>query len=100
MKPCAKKIEDLLDTLPYAANAVYRFVSRYKQEHDGCSPTLEEICTGCGVSSKSVASALLRQLEEKGLIGFARTRDGSGRALGITISGGHWQPPQLRTEVL
>ena len=57
-------------------DAVLAFLRHFKADHR-YSPSVREIVAGCGLSSTSVASAHLEQLEAQGLIsrepGRART---------------------------
>jgi len=45
-----------------------RFVTGYIEAHDGIAPTMDDICLGLGLRSKSNASALIERLEVRGLI--------------------------------
>lgn len=74
-----------------AAMRVYRFVVRYKQRHDGCSPSLREIVGRLNLSSTSMAAYYLDMLEVDGLI---RRSDIDGVASRcIEIVGGRWIAP-------
>lgn len=69
---------------------VLAFVVRFKAEHCGDSPSLEEIAAGVGVVSRSTVFMHLQSLERHGLI--VRPR---GDARRIGIPGAVWTPPQL-----
>lgn len=74
-----------------AAMRVYRFVVRYKQRHDGCSPSLREIVERLNLSSTSMAAYYLAMLEVDGLV---RRPDIDGVASRcIEIVGGRWIAP-------
>lgn len=47
---------------------VLKFVIRYKSEHNGNSPSYEEIMAGCKIKSKSHVSGILDELENDGLL--------------------------------
>lgn len=68
---------------------LYQYIVNYKRRFDGNSPTRREICEDCGISSTSVATYKLHQLEAAGLIKLA-----AGRAGHISVVGGEWIPPQ------
>jgi SOS-response transcriptional repressor LexA len=68
---------------------VYRYIVAYKRVHDGCAPTIRDICDACNISSTSVAAYYLRQLEAAGRIEWQ-----GGAARTIEVVGGRWQPPQ------
>jgi SOS-response transcriptional repressor LexA len=69
-----------------AAERIFWYVVRYKLEHDGCSPSFEEIAGAVGgVSSTSAVSYNLDKLEEAG-----RLRMASGRNRSIQVVGGRW----------
>jgi SOS-response transcriptional repressor LexA len=59
-----------------------RFIQRYQSEHEGQSPTLQEIAAGLGLKGRSNAQAFVAALEKQGLL----TRD-SSVARGITLTG-------------
>jgi len=76
------------------AEDVLRFIVRFKQENDGNSPTMREICDGCGIPSLSHLDVILNKLDEAGWI----QREGGKR--GIRVAGGSWsyqQPACVRT---
>lgn len=64
---------------------VYGFVCRYKETHDGNSPSLRDIVTELGLSSTSVANYHLMRLENDGRIEIVH---GSTRQ--INVIGGKW----------
>lgn len=72
---------------------VLAFVVRFKVEHCGDSPSLEEIAAGVGVVSRSTVFMHLQSLERHGLI--VRPR---GDARRIGIPGAVWTPPQTQVE--
>jgi len=65
--------------------SVMEFIIRFKKEHDGVGPTVDEICAACGIPSKSHANYILEKLEDGG-----RIRRGEGFARMIMIPGGQW----------
>lgn len=73
------------------ALAVLDFVIRFKEQHCGDSPSLEEIAAGLGLASRSTVLVHLLALERHGLI----TRSSRGDARRIGIPGATWTPPQL-----
>ena len=72
-----------------ATELVYRYIIQHKRPHDGCAPTIRDICEACSISSTSVAAYYLRQLEAAGRIEWQ-----GGAARTIEVVGGRWQPPQ------
>lgn len=66
---------------------VMHYIIRYKEVHDGLSPTMREIMVGCGMFSTSHVDYYLQQLEEMDLI------KRSGRR-GIQVIGGVWLKPE------
>lgn len=63
-------------------NDVLKFVIRYKAEHNGNSPSYDEIVDACGVW-KSQVGGILGRLEKNGLLESEGTR-------GIKIPGSKW----------
>ena len=63
---------------------VLEFLKQYKSNHDGCSPTYQQIAEGCRLASPSVASYHLGKLDAAGLI-----RMTTGRR-DIEVVGGQW----------
>lgn len=70
---------------------IYDFILNFKQDHDGVSPTVLEICSGCEIRSSSVVCHCLTTLE---LLGMVKCGYGTGRrSRMISIPGGRWVPP-------
>jgi hypothetical protein len=70
---------------------VFEFIVRYKQEHDGLSPSLAEIASECQLSPSTVKYHLL-----------VLERDRRIRVIGrrsIEIPGGAWKGPDKPTRV-
>lgn len=70
--------------------AVFDFILKYKQAHDGISPTVREIMEATEYNSTSAVMAALEALRDQGLIKMPiekRTRQ-------IQVVGGVWLPPQ------
>jgi len=67
---------------------VLEFLKQYKSNHDGCSPTYQQIAEGCRLASPSVASYHLGKLAGLGLI---RMPEGKRD---IEIVGGKWTMEQ------
>ena len=65
---------------------VFRFIVRYKEKHDGNSPTLREICKDCGITSTSHAKHILYKLDLQDRI----LLDYQGRSRHIRVIGGRW----------
>ena len=55
-------------------NSVLKFVIRHKAEHNGNSPSYEEIMSACGIKSKSHVGVILDRLEASGLLESEGTR--------------------------
>lgn len=73
------------------AERVLAFIIRFKQSHDGNSPTVREIGEETGISSTSVVNYCLDKLEIAGLI----QRD-TGASRSIQVAGGSWSyQPQV-----
>lgn len=70
------------------ANIVYNWIVAYKYQHNGNSPTRDEIASGAGFSSGHVYETL-KYLAEQGRIILPETN----RAGGIAIPGAQWIPP-------
>lgn len=75
-------------------DAVFDYIVEYKTAHDGLSPTLREIMDNCSISSTSVVSYILTQLEQEGKIVRFGQKD---RA--IMIPGGRWVRPRVATYI-
>lgn len=67
---------------------VLHFIIDYKTAHDGVSPTHEDICRACDISSKSAVSRLLDKLESAGKIRRLAVTD--NKRWGIVVAGGRW----------
>jgi SOS-response transcriptional repressor LexA len=65
---------------------VYRFIVRYKAEHDGIAPTLREIGSAVGINSTSHLNYLIKTLRTDGRL---ETIDGQPRT--IMVTGGNWE---------
>jgi hypothetical protein len=57
-------------------NQIVRYVRRYVKQNLGVPPTLREVCSGCEISSVSVASKYLEDLVAMGKL--VRTKPGRG----------------------
>lgn len=68
-------------------NILYNYLIKFKQEHDGNSPTIREIMEGTGIPSTSSTSRHLRRLIHKNLI----TLDDHSR---IYIINATWSKPK------
>jgi repressor LexA len=66
---------------------VFDFIVSWKITHDGNSPVMREIMTGCKISSTSMVSFYLDMLTEQGLIRRPE-RFSSGN---IEVVGGEWE---------
>lgn len=77
------------------AEAVYRYIIRYKRQHAGESPTRREIGAGVGISTPSIVHHHLMMLERAGKIVLARP---SGKARMIAIPGAEWRFEEVRFE--
>ena len=65
--------------------AVFAFLVKYKREHNGNAPGRRSIMAACGITSTSVVSYHLSQLEKMG-----RVRMAKGASHGIEVVGGEW----------
>ena len=70
------------------AEAVYRYIIRYKRQHAGESPTRREIAAGVGIAPTSIVHHHLVVLERAGWVRVARP---GGRARMIAIPGAEWR---------
>lgn len=70
------------------AEAVYRYIIRYKRLHAGDSPTRREIGAAVGLSSPSTVNCHLEALARAGRIRLARP---AGKARMIAIPGASWE---------
>lgn len=64
---------------------MYKFIVRFKQMHDGNSPTVRQIGLAVGIRSASVVHYHLGKMEEMGLI---KRIDGA-----IQVIGAQWTAP-------
>jgi SOS-response transcriptional repressor LexA len=64
---------------------VLQYIITHKLSNDGNSPTIREIMQMCHISSSSVVSYILRDLQDAGKI---RIIEGSR---GIIVTGGMWR---------
>lgn len=71
--------------LKHSRQAVLDFIIRYKQQHDGNSPSMREIMAASSVSTLSLIDHILDDLVDAGLI-----VRGPG-ARNIQVVGGRWQ---------
>lgn len=69
---------------------VYDFIVKYKQRHDGVSPTFSEISKACQIRSTSQIHPILTSLA---LFGMITCDHGHGRSRMISVPGGRWLPP-------
>lgn len=69
---------------------IYNFIIQFKRDHDGLSPTLEEIAAGCFLSKAGVKYHM-PYMELQGMIRIDGRR-------GIEIIGGSWFPPEDDTD--
>lgn len=72
-------------------DALYAYICDYKREHDGNSPTLRQMMAALGISSSSMASGALDDLEAAGRI----VRGEHGQAAHISVVGARWVPPEV-----
>lgn len=68
---------------------VYDFIIKFKQTHDGLSPSVVEIRDACQISSTSVVWHCLNSLA---LLGMIECNYG-GKNRMISVPGGRWTPP-------
>jgi hypothetical protein len=80
----------LKTNFPTKQEQVFAWIVSYKRAHDGNSPTLRELMSGCGLSSLSVTFECLRRLTAAGLIARQITPDKRGLSRSIVIVGGCW----------
>ena len=50
------------------SNDIYKFIVRYKLEHQYNSPSFEAIRKACNISSKSVVDYHIKELKKAGLL--------------------------------
>jgi len=75
--------------MKHRTQTLYRFIIRYKREHDGNSPSTREIAGYLGTST-SVVNYHLDKLEQQCLI--SRTGDSQSRS--IAVAGARWLDPK------
>jgi SOS-response transcriptional repressor LexA len=66
---------------------VYQYIISFKVDHDGNSPTIREIASGCTISSISQVQYYLDRLVDDGRIEMS---EGIGRRK-IIVKGGCWR---------
>ena len=71
--------------IKYPREDVLAYIVNYKTANDGNSPTIREIMSGCHISSSSMVSYILRDLQDAGKL---RIEQGSR---GIMVVGGVWK---------
>lgn len=69
----------------YDRDEIFDWIVAFKTAHDGNSPTLAELMQQFQISSKSVVTYILNNLEDAGLI-----RRTGYKARLICVSGGRW----------
>lgn len=69
--------------------AVFKFILEYKKKYDGNSPTFREIVNNTDLTSVSMTTFYLKQLEEDGLILIRHNRNRS-----IIVVDGKWISPR------
>ncbi len=74
---------------------IFEFIVKYKQAHDGNSPTIREIQDACGISTTSLVHYHLGELEQAGWIEVDRFQSRS-----IQVEGGRWSPGKMVVERL
>lgn len=62
----------------------FDFIVKFKREHDGVAPTVQEICNEVGWASKNSGAKALTEMEERGWI-----RLNAGARM-IEVIGGQW----------
>jgi SOS-response transcriptional repressor LexA len=67
------------------SGAILKYILDYKKDHDGNSPSYEQMSQHVGGASKSVIHYNLKKLEE---FGYIRLLGGSR---GIVVRGGEWR---------
>lgn len=70
---------------PTTRELVFRFIVEYKRRHDGLSPSVEDIASGCALHPSTVKYHLLK-LENLGRIRLVGRR-------AIEVTGGAWDWP-------
>jgi SOS-response transcriptional repressor LexA len=69
---------------------VYDYIVKYKQRHDGVSPTFAEISKACDISS---TSQVRHYLDSLALFGMIQCDYGKGKSRMISVPGARWLPP-------
>lgn len=64
---------------------VLNYIIQYKENHDGLSPSIQNICDGCGMASPASVVYVIAKLERQGFI----KRLGKYQP-GIMVTGGQW----------
>ena len=72
---------------------VYDYIVKYKSRHDGCAPSVREICIGCRITSTSLVNYYLDKLVDDGRIAYIGDGVGSRSSRGIMVAGGKWNAP-------
>jgi SOS-response transcriptional repressor LexA len=75
---------------PPVQEIVFKFIVEYKQNHDGNSPTMREIMYGCDITTTSLISFYLGQLERSGKIRWPRYGFSKRSSATIEVIGGNW----------
>lgn len=70
---------------PSSRELVFRFIVEYKRRHDGLSPSIGDIASGCALHPSTVKYHLLK-LENSGRIRIIGRR-------AIEVTGGSWNLP-------
>ncbi len=70
--------------------SVYNFIVAFKQNHDGVSPTVQEIQEACQIPSTSQVRPVLNSLV---LLGMIEVNYSRGKSRMISIPGARWVPP-------
>lgn len=77
--------------LTHRKQQIYEFIVKFKNTHDGNSPSIAEIGRHCEVNSTSTVRFYLQGMERLGLIKLSS----NGEARMIEVVGGTWTPPAL-----
>jgi len=68
-------------------DSVLRFITNFKQDNDGVSPSMREISRFIGSAHGATVKHILNVLAKEGKIRI------SGRFRSIEVVGGRWMPP-------
>lgn len=79
----------------YDFDAILAFLIKYKQEHDGNSPTFRQIMAEFDIPSTSIISYVLDQMEAEGMIKLLGKRH-----RGIEVVGGSWSYEEPEPDAL